>query len=52
MRTIELLRKYCLSDTPVQLQVLSDQAANFSRHEALPALEKRSTDARVAGAAQ
>jgi len=36
VRTIELLRKYCLSDTPVQLQVLSDQAANFSRHEALP----------------
>ena len=31
MRTIELLRKYCMNDNPVQLQVLSDQARNFSR---------------------
>ena len=31
VRTLELLRKYCMNDSPVQLQVVSDQAANFSR---------------------
>ena len=29
VRTMEILRKYCLNDHPVKLQVLSDQAANF-----------------------
>jgi hypothetical protein len=29
VRTMEILRKYCLNDNPVKLQVLSDQAANF-----------------------
>lgn len=31
VRTLELLRKYCMNDSPVNLQVLSDQATNFSR---------------------
>jgi double-strand break repair protein MRE11 len=31
VRTIELLRKYCMNDNPVHFQVVSDQAANFSR---------------------
>lgn len=31
VRTIELFRKYCLGDDPVRIQVLSDQATNFSR---------------------
>ena len=30
MRTIELLRKYVMSDNPVNIQVLSDQESNFS----------------------
>ncbi|GAM24521.1 hypothetical protein SAMD00019534_076960 [Acytostelium subglobosum LB1] len=28
-RTIELFRKYCLGDTPVKIQFLSDQTVNF-----------------------
>ncbi|EGG14929.1 DNA repair exonuclease [Cavenderia fasciculata] len=28
-RTMELFRKYCLGDTPIKLQFLSDQAVNF-----------------------
>jgi len=31
VRTLELLRKYCMNDNPVHIQVMSDQAANFSR---------------------
>lgn len=30
VRTIEILRRYCLHDQPVQLQVLSDQTQNFA----------------------
>ena len=30
MRTIELLRKYVMSENPVNIQVLSDQESNFS----------------------
>ncbi|KAK3271505.1 meiotic recombination, partial [Cymbomonas tetramitiformis] len=30
VRTIEILRKHCLSDSPIGLQVLSDQSQNFS----------------------
>lgn len=29
VRTIEILRKYCMSDKPVQFQVVSDQTINF-----------------------
>ncbi|EGC34567.1 hypothetical protein DICPUDRAFT_34779, partial [Dictyostelium purpureum] len=29
-RTMELFRKYCLGDSPVRIQFLSDQAVNFS----------------------
>ena len=29
VRTMEILREYCLHDDPVQLEVLSDQEANF-----------------------
>lgn len=31
VRTINLLRKYVMSDTPVSIEVLSDQATNFSQ---------------------
>jgi double-strand break repair protein MRE11 len=31
VRTMEILREYCLNDDPVQLEVLSDQAVNFPR---------------------
>ena len=31
VRTMEILREYCLNDDPVQLKVLSDQAVNFQR---------------------
>ena len=31
MRTINLLRKYVMNDSPVNIQVLSDQATNFSQ---------------------
>jgi hypothetical protein len=30
VRTIQLLRKYVMNDNPVHIQVLSDQASNFS----------------------
>jgi double-strand break repair protein MRE11 len=30
VRTIQLLRKYVMNDNPVNIQVLSDQASNFS----------------------
>ena len=30
VRTIQLLRKYVMNDNPVHIQVLSDQANNFS----------------------
>ncbi len=30
VRTIQLLRKYVMNDNPVHIQVLSDQAQNFS----------------------
>jgi hypothetical protein len=29
VRTIEILRRYCLNDHPVQFQVVSDQTINF-----------------------
>jgi hypothetical protein len=29
VRTIEILRRYCLNDRPVQFQVVSDQTINF-----------------------
>ena len=29
VRTIEILRKYCMNDRPVQFQVVSDQTINF-----------------------
>jgi hypothetical protein len=42
---MEILRKYCLNDNPVKLQVLSDQAANFptkcARRRAHPPLPNR-----------
>jgi double-strand break repair protein MRE11 len=28
-RCIELLRRYCMGDNPVKIQILSDQALNF-----------------------
>eukprot|EP00850_Spirogloea_muscicola_P011116 SM000068S20548 [mRNA] locus=s68:26644:32970:- [translate_table: standard] len=31
VRTIELLRRYCLNDHPVKFQVVSDQTVNFSQ---------------------
>jgi double-strand break repair protein MRE11 len=31
VRTMEILREYCLNDNPVQLEVLSDQTVNFPR---------------------
>jgi hypothetical protein len=31
VRTMEILREYCLNDQPVQLEVLSDQTVNFPR---------------------
>lgn len=30
VRTIEILRRYCLSDRPVRFQVVSDQTVNFA----------------------
>lgn len=29
-RTMELLRRYCLGDNPVSIEVVSDQAVNFA----------------------
>ena len=36
-RTMELLRRYCMGDDPVGIEVISDQAVNFasSRYELL-----------------
>lgn len=31
VRTMEILREYCLNDNPVQIEVLSDQTVNFPR---------------------
>ena len=30
IRTMGILRKYCLNDNPIRLQILSDQADNFA----------------------
>ena len=42
VRTLELLRKYCMNDNPVNIQVLSDQAGNFSRCAGSAALCRQS----------
>ena len=31
VRTMEILREYCLNDNPVQIEVLSDHTVNFPR---------------------
>ena len=49
---MEILRKYCLNDNPVKLQVLSDQAANFptkcARRRAHPPYPTASSGPRIA----
>lgn len=37
VKTIEILRRYCLSDRPVQFEVVSDQSVNFgNKYETYP----------------
>ena len=36
VRTMEILREYCLNDNPVQIEVLSDQTVNFPRCDGHP----------------